>query len=322
MSARRLSIAGLVGLEELAAAPPTPGAPGTISSLPTLASDADQIVVQLPVKSIRPNRYQPRRSFNAKALQELADSIAAHGGVLQPILVRPAEGRADSGEVGFELVAGERRWRASELAGMTTIRAIVDGVDNATSAQMALTENMARDDLNPIEEARGCAALRDDFGMSLAEIGRRAGRGDTAISHLIRLLKLPDSVLELIACGNLSEGHGRVLLSLPDHGDQARFGKRCAAEGWSVRALERQIKAHKEPAPPRIGSSADQVEWLRDLRESLERTCGASPVSILARAHDRYQIVVDCHGSDELVAIVARLRHEEDATTPTRSTDS
>jgi ParB family chromosome partitioning protein len=205
---------------------------------------------------------------------------------------------------------------------MTTIRAIVDGVDNATSAQMALTENMARDDLNPIEEARGCAALRDDFGMSLADIGRRVGRGDTAISHLIRLLKLPDSVLELIACGKLSEGHGRVLLSLPDHGDQASFAKRCAADGWSVRALERQVKAHKAPTPPRNRSPADQVEWLRHLRESLEPTCGASPVNIVARAHDRYQIVVDCQGSDELAAIVGRLRHNAPATTPTRSTDS
>ena len=224
-ASRRLSAASLVGLEELTSGARSPGRGSDPLTVTRLTPDGDQLVVNLPLTSIKPNPHQPRRRFDEAALRKLADSIAEHGRVLQPILVRPAENLAPDDPAAFEIVMGERRWRASAIAEKVTIRAIVDGVDNATSAEMALAENMARDDLSPIEEALGCAALRDSFGLSLAEIGRRVGKDRTAISHLIRLLELPDTCQELLERGVLSEGHGRVLLRLGDHETQAELAE-------------------------------------------------------------------------------------------------
>jgi ParB family transcriptional regulator, chromosome partitioning protein len=301
---RKLSAAGLVGLEELTAlndATPTARRNGG-ESVTRVTPDGDQLVVNLPLSSIRPNPHQPRRTFEPGALRELASSIKQHGRVLQPVMVRPAES-------GFELVVGERRLRASELAGMPTIRAIVEGVDDATSAEMALAENMARDDLSSMEEARGCAALRDIFGLSVAEIGRRVGRDRTAISHLIRLLDLPDRVQALIEDGTLAEGHGRVLLRLADYDAQKALAVRCASEGWSVRELERQVDALSvaaRPAPPQ--RSADELAALGTLSDSLAPLFGASPVSIVPRRRGSYELHVRFEDLDELRATVSRLR--------------
>lgn len=305
---RKLSVAGLVGLEELTA-PPTVHADGQDAPAATvtrLTPDGDQLVVNLPLASIKPNPHQPRRSFAPDALRDLANSIAEHGRVLQPILVRPAEDLTDDDPAAFELVAGERRWRACELAGLPTIRAIVEGVNNATSAEMALAENMARDDLSPIEEARGCAALRDSFSMSVTEIGRRVGRDRTAISHLIRLLDLPDNAQELIAGDQLSEGHGRVLLRLADYKDQGDLARQCAQDGWSVRELERQVDARNTPPTTALQPPADQEEQLRALSESLEPVC-ASAVKIATRRRGSYEIRIHCDDFDALNATVTRL---------------
>ena len=267
-----------------------------------------QLVVNLPLASIAPNPHQPRRTFDRAALQELATSIETRGRVLQPILVRPVPHGDQSDAARFELVAGERRWRASALAGMSSIRAIVEGVDNATSAEMALTENMVRADLNPIEEARGCAALRDRFGMSVAEIARRVGRDRTAISHLIRLLDLPDVALEHIADGVLSEGHGRVLLRLRDHGDQAALARHCAQMGWSVRELERQVDAHDaQPAAQSPPRPADEAVALEALAERLTPLFGPSPIQIVPSRRGSYELQVGFHDLVALTAAVARL---------------
>ena len=304
---RKLSAAGLVGLEELTAldaATPTARRNGG-EGVTRVTPDGDQLVVNLPLSSITPNPHQPRRTFDQKALGELASSIKQHGRVLQPVMVRPAAS-------GFELVVGERRLRASELAGMPTIRAIVEGVDDATSAEMALAENMARDDLSPMEEARGCAALRDHFGLSVAEIGRRVGRDRTAISHLIRLLDLPDRVQTLIEDGTLTEGHGRVLLRLADYDAQKALAVRCASEGWSVRELERQVDAlstDTRPAPPQ--RSADEIAALSTLSDSLAPLFGASPVSIVPRRRGSYELHVRFEDLDELRATVTRLREHD-----------
>lgn len=277
---------------------------------PTVSRDTPRgasVVVELPLASIRPNVHQPRRTFDPVALQELATSIAAHGRVLQPVLVRPAE-EASQGQSRFELVAGERRWRASALAQLPTIRAIVEGVDNATSAEMALTENMARDDLNPIEEARACATLRDDFGLSVAEIARRVGRSRTVISHLIRLLDLPDPALEHIANNVLSEGHGRVLLRLDGHGERIAFAKRCVKAGWSVRELERQVDArYRRAGSQPAASSADEEAALEALAERLTPLFGPSPVQIVPCRHGRYELQVGFHDLTALTSGIARL---------------
>lgn len=306
--------AGSPGQEPTRVQPTDPHREAAVAS--TVSRDTAHgasVVVELPLTSIRPNVHQPRRTFDPVALQELATSIAAHGRVLQPVLVRPASD-APQGQARFELVAGERRWRASALAQLPTIRAIVEGVDNATSAEMALAENMARDDLNPIEEARGCATLRDDFGLSVAEIARRVGRSRTVISHLIRLLDLPDLALEHIANNVLSEGHGRVLLRLDDHGDRIAFAKRCAKAGWSVRELERQVDARYRRGSQPSSSSADEEAALEALAERLTPLFGPSPVQIVPCRRGRYELQVGFHDLTALTAGIARLCDRDRAT--------
>jgi|GEM_PF-1190244 len=297
---RKLSVAGLVGLEELTAFE-APVATADGNTVTRVTPDGDQLVVNLPLTSIRPNPHQPRRSFAPDALRELADSIKQHGRVLQPIMVRPAD-------PGFELVAGERRLKASAIAGLPTIRAIVEGVDDATSAEMALAENMARDDLSPMEEARGCAALRDSFGMSVAEIGRRVGRDRTAISHLIRLLELPDKAQEHIETGVLSEGHGRVLLRLKDYEAQKLLAVRCADAGWSVRELERQVDARGAHPTTTRNRPADEAAAHAAECEALAPIFGPSAVSILPRRRGAYRVAIDAENPQELATVLEILK--------------
>lgn len=185
---------------------------------------------QLPVADIDPNPGQPRKRFDSEALQSLADSIG-ESGILQPILVRPAGSR-------FELVAGERRWRAAQLAGLETVPAVVADRDDDESLEAAVIENMAREDLNPVEEARAVAALVEDAGLTREQVGKRVGRSRSAISNLLRLLDLPPEAIELIEAGSLSEGHARALLLAEDHAARRSLARSAASEGWSVRVTE------------------------------------------------------------------------------------
>jgi ParB family transcriptional regulator, chromosome partitioning protein len=191
----------------------------------------EQELRELPIESISPNPSQPRRRFDQGALQALAGSLAERG-VLQPVLVRP---RRDGK---YELVAGERRWRAAQIAGLKAIPAIVRAREDAEALELALIENMAREDLSPIEEARACVALVEELGLTREEIGRRVGRGRVAVTNLIRLLDLPDEAIELLQEGALSEGHGRALLLAEDHRERARLARSAVRGGWSVRILE------------------------------------------------------------------------------------
>src|SRR6185295_14912254 len=138
----------------------------------------------------------------------------------------------------YELIAGERRWRAAQLAELETVPALVRAHDDAESLELALIENMAREDLNPIEEARACAMLVEDLGLTREDVGRRVGRSRVAVTNLLRLLELPDEVLDLVAEGALTEGHGRALLGASDHADRRRLARSAAVEGWSVRETE------------------------------------------------------------------------------------
>ncbi len=190
---------------------------------------------QLPLDLISANPHQPRDSFDEAALLALAESIKVRG-VLQPVLVRPLPGGT------YELIAGERRWRAAKLAELDVVPAIVRHHDDAASLEVALIENMAREDLNPVEEARACAALTEELGLSREDVGRRVGRSRVAVSNLIRLLDLPDETLESIQAGDLSEGHGRALLLAPDHGDRRRLGRAAVRQGWSVRETEHRAR--------------------------------------------------------------------------------
>jgi ParB family transcriptional regulator, chromosome partitioning protein len=224
----------------------------------------------LPVEQIEPNPEQPRASFDANALEALAGSIAS-AGLLQPLIVRPL----DHGR--YELVAGERRWRAAQKAGLDRVPAVIRSSPEDERLQAALIENMVREDLNPVEEARACAALVEDLGISKEELARRVGRSRASISNLIRLLDLPDPVLRLLERGDLTEGHGRAILQLDDQNARAKLAKRAAAEGWSVRDTERRTrdgaKRKRKPAGGRI--SAEERAALAEAEDALGSALGA-----------------------------------------------
>ena len=195
---------------------------------------------ELPVELIRPNPNQPRTRFDPGALSGLAESIAKSG-VVQPLLVRPLH------DGGYELIAGERRWRAAQQAGLDKVPAIVRDPERAERLQLALIENVVREDLNPVDEARACAALVDDLGLSKDELAKRIGRSRPAVSNLIRLLDLPDEALALLERGKLSEGHGRALLAVPGNDGRRRLARAAASHGWSVRETERRAKLASQP---------------------------------------------------------------------------
>jgi ParB family chromosome partitioning protein len=200
------------------------------------SGEGEEGLRELPLELVKPNPQQPRRSFDEAALAELADSIRARG-LLQPIVARPLPG----GE--YELLAGERRLRAARLAELETIPAMVRSAGDSERLDLALAENMARVDLNPVEEARACAMLVDDLGLTKEEVGRRVGRSRVAISNLIRLLALPEEALELIENGSLSEGHGRAILTCKDHVRRRRLAFEARDQAWSVRETEQRARA-------------------------------------------------------------------------------
>ena len=196
---------------------------------------ADSELRELPVELIGPNPTQPRRVFDDAALAALAESIRARG-VLQPIVVRPLVGGR------YELVAGERRVRAARAAGLDRIPAIVRETPEAERLELALIENMARADLNPIEEARACATLVEDLGLTKEEVARRVGRSRAAVANLVRMLELPEEVIQMLERGELSSGHGRALLLCKDHSRRLSLGREARDGGWSVRETERHAR--------------------------------------------------------------------------------
>jgi ParB family chromosome partitioning protein len=230
---------------------------------------------ELPLADISVNRRQPRRTFPDDELQELAASIAALG-VVQPIVVRPLhEAPADEGVpaptgVRFELIAGERRLRAAKLAGLEYIPALVRPADEIASLEIALAENVAREDLNAIEEALAYAALADEFGLTHERIAELVGRSRVSVTNLLRLLDLPDDVQALIERGDLSEGHGRALLGLRDHGERRRVARLVVAEGLTVRQVEALVRklqegAPEEAAPARPAAGSDYHDLMDEL---------------------------------------------------------
>lgn len=217
---------------------------GLSAILPTTPTDLTHDELrQLPITSIEVNPNQPRTSFDQEALDALAASIQQNG-VIQPLLVKPLAGGR------YELVAGERRLRASKLAGVEKVPAYVRADLEANTLELALVENMARVDLNPIDAARACAALVDDFNLSKEEVAKRVGKSRVAVSNLIRLLNLPDEVIAMLEDGMLSEGHGRALLRANDNFAIRRLAHEVVDRGWSVRETERQAEAAAEGAKP------------------------------------------------------------------------
>jgi ParB family chromosome partitioning protein len=273
------------------------------------ASKADELR-ELPLDLVSPSPTQPRRRFDEDALQALAGSLGERG-VLQPVLVRPKAGGT------YELVAGERRWRAAQIAGLKSIPALVRPRGDAEAIELALIENMAREDLSPVEEARACAALVEELGLTREEVGRRVGRSRVAVSNLMRLLDLPDEVIELIQQGALSEGHGRGLLLAEDHAVRARLARSAAHEGWSVRTVEARARtengaggsdrrrvARRDKASGQV--HPDQEQAAREIAEALGAALGAD-VTVRA-TRDGYRAELSLGSVEEAIELARRLR--------------
>jgi ParB family chromosome partitioning protein len=257
-------------------------------------------VIDLPVNAIRRNPRQPRRVFEAAALEELATSIAAVG-VVQPVIVRQVDD-------GYELIAGERRWRAAQLAGFTVVPAIVRAASDVESLELALIENVVRQQLNPVDEAYALKVLLDDLGVTQESLAARVGKSRSAIANKIRLLDLPAAVQESLASGVLSEGHGRALLGLGERGKQLQLARRVVDKGMSVRQVEDEVRRLAEG--PKTGSGRSQssldLQTVDEIRELLFGLVGVMP-QIKSKGNGGV-IELPFKDAGELQRLVRRLR--------------
>ena len=275
---------------------------------------------ELALDEIEPNRLQPRQYFDEAALDALAGSISKRG-VLQPVLVRSLkDGR-------YEMIVGERRWRAAMIAGLQSIPALVCPFDDEAALEAALIENMAREDLNPVEEARACAMLVKEFGLSIEQVGRRVGRGRVAMSNLMRLLGLSAEILELMERGQLSEGHGRALLTAKDRESHGELARRAIEEGWSVRVLEDWARQNntidsvpgspgavsRDAAPAPRESRKEQEHDLQALAMNVARVWGdllGVGVSVRTLRGGKMRLEVDFTNGESALAVGGRLTEE------------
>jgi ParB family transcriptional regulator, chromosome partitioning protein len=274
------------------------------------APETDDELRDLPVELIKPNPNQPRRRFDPESMDVLVASIQASG-LIQPLLVRP---QADGS---YELIAGERRWRAAKEVGLERVPVIVRESADTERLQTALVENMVREDLNPVEEARACAALVEDLGLAKEELGRRVGRSRPAISNLIRLLDLPDEALEMLESGELSEGHGRAILQVRGNDLRRRLARDAAAAGWSVRETENRAKLASQPGRGgtakrgRTALDPELREALEDAEEKLESALGHEVKLGVRGGRIRAEISFD--DIDELHSLSRRLKRKRAA---------
>jgi ParB family transcriptional regulator, chromosome partitioning protein len=223
---------------------------------------------------------------------------------VQPVLVRPVACGT------YDLVAGERRWRAARLAGLQTVPALVREHDDAASLEVALVENMAREDLNPVEEARAVAALVEELGLSREEVGRRVGRSRVAISNLLRILDLPDEALALVEDGRLTEGHGRALLMASDHSDRRRLARSAAEQGWSVRVTESKARAAGSPSARATTGRAAVHPYQAHAAEEIAAALGAAlGADVRVRtAGTGFKVELAFASADEAIALARRVR--------------
>jgi len=258
---------------------------------------------ELPIGSIQPNPLQPRSQINEAELIELTASIEASG-LLQPVIVRPRNGK-------YELIAGERRWRAVQRLGWSKIPAVVRDVDDRTLLTLALIENLQRDDLTAIDEAAGYQRLADEFELGQAEIARLVGRDRSTIANLLRLLKLPDEVKQLIQEGKLSEGHARPMLGMTDESQIVRLAREAVEQGWSVREVEARARgdvhshtaagrqpAHSTRAPQKM-PNAD----IRRVEDALRKRLGTD-VRVTARRRGRGFLSISYYSNDDLARVL------------------
>jgi ParB family transcriptional regulator, chromosome partitioning protein len=277
------------------------GLEALLGSVTKEQAQASGALRELPVGSLSPNPFQPRTHIDEAELIELTASIEASG-LLQPVVVRPKNGK-------YELIAGERRWRAVQKLGWPKIPAVVKEADDQTLLTMALIENLQRDDLTPIDEAAGYQRLVDEFELAQAEIARLVGRDRSTVANLLRLLKLPVEVKQLIQEGKLSEGHARALLAISDEAQQSRVAKEAAEQGWSVREVEARVRdgtsvegkpaAATAPRAPQKTPAADT----RRVEDALRKRLGTD-VRVTTRRRGRGFISISYYSNDDMARVL------------------
>jgi ParB family chromosome partitioning protein len=270
--------------------PPRPSA----AAVPAL--EVQQRPTKLPIDEIEPNPMQPRSVFNSDRLEELAASIRANG-IIQPLIVRQHGG-------GYQLVAGERRWRAAKLAEFSEVPVVVQDIADPIMLELALVENIQREDLNPIETAHAYDRLNRELGLSHEEIGRRTGKDRTSIVNMVRLLKLPKEVQGLLAAQRLSMGHARAILGLPTHAQQIEIAEKASAQGMSVRQVETLVQqiAHESPSGRKGDGQRSETNVDPNTKaaiEQLERALGTR-VRIVEQTDERGRIEIEYYSQTEL----------------------
>jgi ParB family transcriptional regulator, chromosome partitioning protein len=274
---------------------------------PEEAATAERDYRTVPVARIAPNPFQPRREFTPEQLAELESSIRENG-LLQPLVIRPARESTPAG-ADWELVAGERRWRAVRRLGWTEVPVLVREMDDRTMLVLAIVENVQRADLSPLEEADGYRRLIEEFGYTQREVAESVGRERSTVANLLRLLQLPASVQRLVSEGALSMGHARAILGLPDERRMADLARRAADQGLSVRAVEEQVRrarsqpdapTEKAPAPTPGGAHVKRLEG------ELQRQF-ATAVKIHTDRKQRGRIEIPFYGSDDFERLIETL---------------
>ena len=258
--------------------------------------------VKLKINDIEPNRAQPRKSFDEEALEELANSISTHG-VIQPLLVRPL---ADGG---YQLIAGERRWRASRMAGLTEVPVVIREMSDSEAMELALVENLQREDLNPIEEAQGLALLMETYGLTQEQAAKRVGKSRPAVANSMRLLSLPQEVLAMVERGELSAGHARTILALENAGQITALANEIVKKNLSVRETERAVKAllkgdtKKEKRAKKRDTYYDEVELA--VSQSLGRKAKVS-----LSAGNKGTLEIEFFGKEDLSKLMKLFENE------------
>jgi len=273
----------LLPTNRLAPAPPAPAAPQTTSA-----------PLRIPIGDIDPNPLQPRTVFQADRLQELAQSIREHG-IIQPLIVRAAGSR-------FQLIAGERRWRAARLAGLAQVPVIIQDYADDRLMEVTLIENIQREDLNPIEVSQAFDRLARDHQLSHEQIAQRTGKDRTTVTNMLRLLRLPSDIQVLLAEHRLSMGHARAILSLPTPELQLQLAERTAAEGLSVRQVERLVQKATEPREAKPVTAVEPDPNVKAAIQELERVLGTR-VHIVEKSAQRGHIEIEYYSQDDLQRI-------------------
>jgi ParB family chromosome partitioning protein len=264
-------------------------------------AEASGALRELPISSVRPNPYQPRTQIDETALAELAASIEASG-LLQPVIVRPRSG-------GYELIAGERRWRAVERLGWPRIAAIVKEVDDQTLLTLALIENLQRDDLSPIDEAAGYRRLGEEFHLPQSEIARIVGRNRSTVANLLRLLQLPDEIQAMVHRGELSEGHARALLGVSTAERMLQLARDAVTHGWSVREMEALVSdgPRKTDGQGRAAARKNQrgpvAADVKRIEDALRKRLGTD-VRVTARRRGRGFLTISYYSNDDLARLL------------------